>query len=74
VEMFMKRMYLMMTIALVCAGCVSTPQTSALFTPIGAIGVHSFAPAQKPMNASEADRLARLMQERDDTQPEQRVN
>ena len=70
----MKRMYLMMTIGLLCAGCVSTPQTKALFTPVGAIGVHSFAPPQKPMNASEADRLARLIQERDDAQSDQRVN
>ena len=74
VEMSMKRMYMMMTIALLCAGCVSTPQTKALFTPVGAIGVHSFAPPQKPMNPSEADRLARLMQDREDSQSAQRVN
>lgn len=47
-------------------GCVSTPNTKALITPIGAVGVHSFAPAQKKspdelQAAREAEqRLARM--------------
>ena len=57
-------MLALMTIMVACAGCVSTPQTKALITPFGAIGVHSFAPAERtPMNASEVDRLAHMMQE-----------
>jgi hypothetical protein len=71
----MKRMYLSMIgliATLMSAGCVSTPQTKALITPVGAIGVHSFAPTEpvRP-NASEADRLARLMQERSDDESRQ---
>jgi hypothetical protein len=62
----MKRMLALMTMVVACAGCVSTPQTKALFTPVGAIGVHSFAPVERTrMNSSEVDRLAHLMQERD---------
>jgi hypothetical protein len=62
----MKRMLALMTMVVACAGCVSTPQTKALFTPIGAISVHSFAPVERTrMNSSEVDRLAHLMQERD---------
>ena len=60
----MKRMLALMTIMVACAGCVSTPQTKALFTPIGAVGVHSFAPVERtPMSPSEVDRLAHMMQE-----------
>lgn len=35
------------------AGCVSTQQTHLLVTPIGAAGIHSFAPPQQS-----ADRMA----------------
>lgn len=60
----MRRMLALMTIMVACAGCVSTPQTKALITPIGAVGIHSFAPAERrPMSPSEVDRLAHLMQE-----------
>ena len=63
----MKRMLALMVTVIACAGCVSTPQSKALFTPVGAIGVHSFAPVERTrMNSSEADRLAQLMQERGD--------
>ena len=62
-EMYMKRIIAATIIALMSAGCVSTPQTKALFTPVGAIGVHSFAPTeQERRDASEADRLAHMMQ------------
>ena len=33
-----------MALSVVLAGCISTPQTKALITPVGAIGIHSFAP------------------------------
>jgi hypothetical protein len=44
------------------AGCISTPNTKALITPIGAVGVHSFAPPSDPnrMTPSRADALARV--------------
>lgn len=48
--------------AAVLAGCVSTPQTKALVTPVGAIGYHTFAPpeARRP-SPSDIDRMtARL--------------
>ncbi|MFL6549454.1 MAG: hypothetical protein ACJ8OJ_12215 [Povalibacter sp.] len=62
----MKRMHVLMTLmAIAASGCVSTPQTKALFTPIGAIGVHSFAPVEQPrVTPSEADRVARVFEER----------
>lgn len=47
-------------------GCVSTPNTKALITPIGAVGVYSFAPTEKKspdemQAAHEAEqRLARM--------------
>ena len=33
-----------MALSIALAGCISTPQTKALITPVGVIGVHSFAP------------------------------
>lgn len=30
------------------SGCVSTPNTTALITPIGAAGYHTFAPPDSP--------------------------
>ena len=30
------------------AGCVSTPSTKALITPVGAVSYHTFAPPQSP--------------------------
>lgn len=44
--------------ALVCSACVSTPQTKALITPVGAVGVHSFnTPQTAPPDASAIDRM-----------------
>lgn len=60
----MKSLFAITVIALLSTGCVSTSHTKALFTPVGAIGVHSFAPTeQERPSASEADRLAHLMQQ-----------
>jgi hypothetical protein len=44
------------------AGCISTPNTKALITPLGGVGVHSFAPPQTPdlLPPSDADGLARI--------------
>ena len=45
-------------------GCISTPQTKVLITPVGAAGIHSFrSPEATPPSASEIDRMtARLKQ------------
>jgi len=52
----------MMTMTAMLAGCISTPNSKALITPIGAVGVHSFAPPGDPMRMtpSKADALARV--------------
>jgi hypothetical protein len=40
------------------SGCISTPQTKALITPMGAIGYHTFRPPQaRPPTPSEIDRM-----------------
>lgn len=44
------------------AGCISTQQTHALLTPIGAAGIHSFAPPRQssdgtPVQAKSLDRM-----------------
>lgn len=39
-------------------GCISTPQTKALITPVGAIGYHTFEPpGARPPTPSEIDRM-----------------
>jgi len=35
-------------LGVVMAGCINLPQTKALITPVGVIGVHSFAPPRPP--------------------------
>lgn len=41
------------------AGCMNTPQTKALITPVGAIGIHSFAPPHKSPDNINADFVER---------------
>lgn len=42
------------------SGCLSTPQTKALITPVGVIGVHSFAPPrQAPRSTDFEQRVAK---------------
>lgn len=48
------------------AGCVNLPQTKALITPLGAIGVHSFAPPRKPPSGVEITDPNRVAQTRRD--------
>lgn len=38
---------LLMIASIVACGCVSTPGTRALITPIGVVGIHSFAPTNR---------------------------
>jgi PBP1b-binding outer membrane lipoprotein LpoB len=48
-------------VAMLMAGCVNTPNSKALITPVGAVGIHSFAPSQ-PDRAREVnpDLMAKL--------------
>jgi len=51
-------------LATALAGCISTPSTKALITPIGAAGIYSFAPQRSPDEMKSAvdtsERLANL--------------
>lgn len=49
-------------IATLTAGCISTPNTKALVTPLGGIGYHTFAPHKDPdrMPPPDADSVARI--------------
>lgn len=50
-----------LTLTLLVAGCVSTPNTKALITPIGGIGIHAFAPPSPDrMAASKSEQVARI--------------
>ena len=41
------------------AGCINLPQTKALITPVGVVGVHSFAPQpQAPRSTDFEQRVA----------------
>ena len=53
---------LILLATILTAGCVSTPNTKALVTPIGAVGIHSFAPQKDPdrMPPPDADGVARI--------------
>ena len=43
----MRKLFLIgSTCALLC-GCISTPNTKALITPVGAVGYHTFAPPDR---------------------------
>lgn len=63
---WLQHSFIALAAAVALGGCVSTPNTKALITPIGAVGVHSFAPTQKKSPdemkaAREAEqRLARM--------------
>ncbi len=52
------RMALIGILLVIGTGCISTPQTKALITPVGAIGYHTFRPPQaRPPTPSEIDRM-----------------
>lgn len=60
----MRRALPLICVALTCAGCISTPSTKALITPIGAVGYHTFAPeSQKGIDASDLDRMSAMIEE-----------
>lgn len=51
---------LTMLMSFALSGCINTPSTKALITPIGGAGYHTFKPTQPPdrIDPSEVDRLA----------------
>ena len=54
------------------AGCMNLPQTKALLTPVGVIGVHSFAPPPPPASGVDfADPRRRMATEIANQQPQQ---
>ena len=50
------RMLLLSSFGVLLAGCINTPQTRALITPIGAVGIHSFAPPREQPRSPEFER------------------
>ena len=65
--MKMTRTVILVVAATVFGGCISYPNTKALVTPIGAVGFHTFAPAERTpdtMRAAElkSERLARAFE------------
>ena len=53
------RMLLLGACGVLLAGCINLPQTKALITPVGAIGIHSFAPPRPaPRSADFEQRIA----------------
>ncbi|MBB6093527.1 TolA-binding protein [Povalibacter uvarum] len=65
----LRHTFIFLAAAVALGGCVSTPSTKALITPIGAVGVYSFAPTEKrspdEMKAARQaeQRLARMNRE-----------
>lgn len=43
------RMLLLSAFGVLLAGCITTPQTKTLITPVGVVGIHSFAPPQQQL-------------------------
>lgn len=57
----MKRNILVGSVIVMLAGCINTPNTKALITPIGGVGFHSFAPRDSQrVREVNPDRVARL--------------
>lgn len=62
----MKAYSLLLSALCIClAGCINLPQTKALVTPVGVIGVHSFAPP--PPTKRSTDFEQRVAQQRKTT-------
>jgi hypothetical protein len=58
----MFRLFFMSALLIGLSGCINTATTKALITPVGAVGIHSFAPERSPdrMPPPDADRVARM--------------
>ncbi len=54
--------------AILLSGCINQPSTKVLLTPIGAVGIHSFAPPERSPDEMKAareisERLAKMSRE-----------
>jgi hypothetical protein len=63
----------MSVVVVLLSGCVSYPSTKILVTPIGAAGIHSFAPPERNPDEMKAareatERLAHMAKEDDTVQ------
>jgi len=59
----MKAYSLLLSALCICsAGCINLPQTKALVTPLGVIGVHSFAPPPEAKRSTDFEQ--RVAQQR----------
>jgi len=57
----MMRNWFAISVVLMLGGCINTPNTKALVTPFGGIGIHSFAPRDSQhVREVNPDRMARL--------------
>jgi hypothetical protein len=58
----MFRTFMTIVLAVAMAGCISTPNTKALVTPIGGMGIHFFAPQKDPnrLPPPDAQRVAQI--------------
>jgi hypothetical protein len=50
------RMLLLSACGVLLAGCINLPQTKALVTPVGVVGIHSFAPPRETPRSVDFDR------------------
>jgi len=55
-------------LGLVLTGCLNLPQTKALITPVGVVGIHSFAPPRDPLRGVDFIEQRRLARETTDAQ------
>jgi hypothetical protein len=53
--------------AVALSGCINLPQTKALITPVGVVGIHNFAPSEKTPRAVEFEqrRVAQRLAEQE---------
>jgi hypothetical protein len=59
----MKARMLLSGFAALLAGCINTPQTKALITPVGAVGIYSFGPPrEQPRNTEFERRVAQRLE------------
>jgi hypothetical protein len=58
----MFRTLMSITVAMMLAGCINTPNTKVVITPVGGIGFHTFAPHKDPdrLPPPDADSIPRI--------------
>lgn len=70
----MRRWFPALCVLFALSGCVNTPNTKALITPVGAAGYHMFKPKDVPtrIEPSDVDRLAAAAAEESRREQEKR--